>query len=300
MDSAATMSMASPRIADAVDFSRLFMPEMLTPLFHAPAYRTLTEQQRLRYNQLNALYFNEQIMFFEKALARNVLGYFQRSTLPDDLKSGLRQFALEEEQHSAMFLELNRRCSKFYQQRDFHFIRIPKAGAKILEFMSNHPDWFPLLLWLMHLQEERSLFFGRVFLRFQDDLEPSFVAVQRQHLADEVGHVRCDEQLLAEIWPKTTYLLRRVNVRMLVWMIDEYFSVPKRSSVRVVHELIKEFEDLRPRANEICRQLHALGSNAEYRRLLYSVDTVPNSLAKFEAWPEFNLLKTRIFSAAAP
>jgi len=298
MDSAATVLMPSPPVADALDFSRLFMPEMLTPLYHTPAYGTLSEQQRLRYNQLNALYFNEQIMFFEKALARNVLGYFQRSALPEALKSGLRQFADEEEQHSAMFLELNRRCSRLYRQQDFYFIRIPPAGAKLLEFMSKHPLWFPLLLWLMHLQEERSLFFGRVFLQFQEDLEPSFVALQRQHLADEVGHVRWDEQLLAEIWPKTTYLLRRVNVRMLVWMIDEYFSVPKRSSVRVVHELIQEFQDLRPRTNELCQQLNALGSNAEYRRLLYSAETVPNSLAKFEAWPEFNNLRRRIFTGA--
>lgn len=274
------------------------MPEILTPLYHTAAYRTISERQRLRYNQLHALYFNEQIMFFEKALARNVLGYFQRSALPEDLKAGLRQFAEEEEQHSAMFLELNRRCCKFYERRDFYFITIPPVGAKILEFMSKHPLWFPLLLWLMHLQEERSLFFGRVFLRFQEELEPSFVNVQKQHLADEVGHVRWDEQLLAEIWPKTTFLLRSVNVRILVWMIDEYFSVPKRSAVRVVYELIKEFEDLRPRANELSRQLHALGSNAEYRRLLYSAETAPNSLAKFEAWPEFGVLRRRIFTAA--
>ena len=135
--------------------------------------------------------------------------------------------------------------------------------------MSNHPQWFPLLLWLMHLQEERALFFGRVLLQLQDELEPSFVAVQRQHLADEVGHVRWDEQLIAEIWPRTGFLLKRLNVRMLIWMIDEYFSIPKRSSVRVVHALDAGIQSLRPQADELCRQLGTLGSNAEYRRLLY-------------------------------
>lgn len=294
MNSLAAAPMVAPPIADTVDFSRLFMPEMLTPLYHTPAYRSLSERQRLRYNQLNALYFNEQIMFFEKGLARNVLGYFQRSSLPEELRLGLRQFASEEEKHTAMFLDLNRRCSNLYQEQDFYFVRIPPAGAKFLEFMSNHPLWFPLLIWLMHLQEERALFFGRVFLRFQDELEPSFIAVQRQHLADEVGHVRWDEQLIAEIWPRTGFLRRRLNVRMLIWMIDEFFSVPKRSSVRVVHALIQEFEELRPQANELRRQLGALGSNAEYRRLLYSADTVPNSIAKFDAWPEFTLFKRRI------
>ncbi|HEX3716965.1 MAG TPA: diiron oxygenase [Verrucomicrobiae bacterium] len=297
MNNCAAPPIVERPVTDAVDFSRLFMPEILTPLYHTSAYRSLTDRQRLRYNQLNALYFNEQIMFFEKALARNVLGYFQHHPLPAELKLGLRQFALEEERHTAMFLELNRRCSSSYQRRDFYFIRIPPAGANILEFMSNRPLWFPLLLWLMHLQEERALFFGRVFLRFQDELEPNFVSVQRRHLADEVGHVRWDERLLAEIWPKTGIVLRHVNVRMLIWMIDEYFSVPKRSSARVVEALIEEFEELRPKAYELRRQLGELGSNAEYRRLLYSVDTVPNSLAKFDLWPEFKSLKRRLSRA---
>ena len=82
MNSFAAAPMVVPPVADTVDFPRLFMPEMLTPLYHTPAYRSLSERQRLRYNQLNALYFNEQIVFFEKALTRNVLGYFQRSSLP--------------------------------------------------------------------------------------------------------------------------------------------------------------------------------------------------------------------------
>src|SRR5579863_6165045 len=79
-----------------IDFSRLFMPEELAAFYHAPAYGTLSQAQRLRYNQLSALYFNEQTMFFETALARNVLGYFLAKPLPEDLKAGLRLFMAEE------------------------------------------------------------------------------------------------------------------------------------------------------------------------------------------------------------
>jgi hypothetical protein len=75
----------------------------LTNFFFTPAYATLTKVQRLRYNQLNALYFNEQTMFFEKALARNVLSHFLAQPLPGELKAGLQQFLSEEEQHTAMF-----------------------------------------------------------------------------------------------------------------------------------------------------------------------------------------------------
>src|SRR6266403_1763793 len=124
-------------LPETVDFSRRFMPDELTAFYHTPAYASLTEPQRLRYNQLNALYFNEQTMFFEKALARNVLGYFLARPLPEELKSGLRQYMTEEEQHSAMFHGLNLKCAPgMYSRRDFRFIKIPRGAGKILDFIS--------------------------------------------------------------------------------------------------------------------------------------------------------------------
>src|ERR1700690_3552082 len=149
-----------------IDFSRRFMPEELTTFYFTPAYATLTEAQQLRYNQLNALYFNEQTMFFEKTLARNVLGYFLAQQLPGDLKAGLQQFLAEEEQHTVMFQRLTRQCApEIYAQQDFYFIQVPPIAAKILDAISKRPQWFPFFLWLMHLQEERAMFFGRTFLK---------------------------------------------------------------------------------------------------------------------------------------
>lgn len=274
--------------SEPIDFSRRFMPEELTPFYHVSGYSELTESQRLRYNQLNALYFNEQTMFFEKTLAQNVLGYFLRGSISEGLKEGLRQFLREEGEHSAMFRELNLKCSPtFYAHRDFHFIRVPRPLAKILDVVSKHPMQFPFLIWLMHLQEERAMFFGRAFLKAEDSLEPHFVAVQRRHLADEAGHVRWDEALLDWVWPRTARLLRGVNIRLFAWMIGEYFSTPKRSTTRVLAELVREFPDLQPRYDEFCRQLRSLGGNLEYRKALYCPETVPKTFKRFDAWPEF-------------
>jgi P-aminobenzoate N-oxygenase AurF len=275
----------------AIDFSRRFMPEELTTLYFTSAYATLTEAQRLRYNQLNALYFNEQTMFFEKTLARNVLGYFLAQQLPKDLKAGLQQFLVEEEQHTAMFQRLNRQCvPEIYTQRDFYFIQVPPVAAKILDAISKRPHWFPFLLWLMHLQEERAVFFGRTFLKSADSLEPHFVAVQRKHLADEIGHVHWDETLLDWVWPKTNFLLRRFNVRIFAWMIEEYFTTPKRTAMRVMAALINEFPSLQSQYPEFCRQLHALGHDPAYRHSLYCPDNVPMTFKRFDAHPEFNSL----------
>src|SRR5262249_52876512 len=121
MNGASLTGMAQRKASvEGIDFSRPFMPEELTPLFHTPAYLWLNPSQRLRYNQLHALYFNEQTMFFEKALARNVLGYFLAQPLPTGLKSGLRQFLTEEGQHTEMFRALNRQCAPaIYARQDF-------------------------------------------------------------------------------------------------------------------------------------------------------------------------------------
>jgi hypothetical protein len=263
----------------------------LTTFYFTPAYATLTEAQRLRYNQLNALYFNEQTMFFEKTLARNVLGYFLAQQLPGDLKAGLQQFLTEEEQHTAMFQRLNRQCApEIYAQQDFYFIQVPPIAAKILDAISKRPQWFPFFLWLMHLQEERAMFFGRTFLKSADSLEPQFVAVQRKHLADEIGHVRWDEALLDWVWPKTSSPLRRLNVRIFAWMIKEYFTTPKRTAMRIMAALIKEFPSLQSQYPEFCRQLRALGNDPTYRYSLYCPENVPMTFKRFDAHPEFNSL----------
>ena len=147
-----------------------------------------------------------------------------------------------------------------------------------------------MLLWLMHLQEERALYFGQMFLKSSDEIEGHFLAVQRRHVMDEIGHIRWDEALLEWVWPKTGILLRRFNVRFLSWMIKEYFSTPKRSAIRVVTALVQEFPSLQPRLPEFSRQLIALGDNANYRRSLYSRENIPRTLKYFDAWPEFALL----------
>lgn len=284
----ATTSSATPA---TIDFSRPFLPEKLTPLFHTPAYATLTAAQRLRYNQLHALYFNEQTLFFEQALARNVLGHFLARPLPGPLRADLENFLAEEHRHSEMFRRLNRRCApEFYARRDFHFIQVPRPAGALLGFMSRRPHRFPLLLWLAHLQEERSLTAGRLFLAGAATLEPQFVAVQRAHLADEVGHVHCDEILLARVWPHTGPLLRLLNVRLLAWLLGEYFSVPKRAAVRVVAALAAEFPALRPRTAELAGQLRALQHNSAFLRDLYSPANVPGTFRLFDAWPEFRAL----------
>lgn len=284
-----------PERVGGIDFSRLFIPEHLTSLFHTASYEMLTPPQRLRYNQLYAAYFHEQIIFFERALAKRVLAPFLGDSIGEELKAGLRRFMAEEERHSAMFGTLNRRCAPaYYRESDFHFIRISPVASRLLDWMAFRPKMFPLFVWLMLLQEERAVWFSRQFLKAADELEPHFVAVHRAHVADEIGHVRWDEELLDVVWPRTSAPLRRFNARLLGWMIGEFFSTPKRAGLRLVNALADEHPELRGALPEMRRQLLALSGDSAYRASLYSRNIVPETFARFECWPEFRALATAL------
>ena len=230
-------------------------------------------------------------MFFEKSFARTLLASLLREPLPVELKNGLRQFMEEEEQHSEMFRQLNLQCApEYYANRAFHFIKVPAVARKILGVISRQPKLFPAFLWLMHLQEERALFYGRTFVQAGDELEPHFLETQRRHLADEVGHVRWDQTLIDCIWPKTNFILRQLNARFLAWMIGEYFSAPKRAGVRVVDALMEKRPELRPQHQELRQQLLDLEHDHAYRSSFYSPKNVPETFKRFDQWPEFRIL----------
>jgi hypothetical protein len=284
------MRTVTTSIDPAIDFSLCFMPERLTPLYSTPLYSTLTRAQRLRYNQLQALYLNEQILFFERSLTP-VLTHFLKSDLPPKLRRNVEEFAADEERHSAMFRRLNRLCAPDrYANSDFHFIRMPAMARRLTHSMARRPRLFPLTLWLMHIQEERALFLARQFLKCEHAIEPNFLEIQRIHLADEVSHVKTDKQLLDLIWPKTNRLLIYLNVRLLSWLLREYFGPPRRAQLNVVSALALEFPDLQPRLPELHRALIDLRYDRGFLQRMYSRENVPDLFERFDRCPELHSL----------
>jgi P-aminobenzoate N-oxygenase AurF len=279
----------------AVDFGKKFIPEELTPLFYIPLYRSLTAEQLLRYNQLQALYLNEQIIFFETLVGRGVMDALLRESWPDSLGDELRQFWDDERRHSEMFRQLNRRCAPdLYRASDFHFVQARFPWTALLNWATRRPRMFPMFIWLMLLQEERSLFYAKEFIRQAKEIEPNFAETHRLHLADEVGHVRWDERLLDLIWPHANPHLRWANARLLAWMVGEFFSVPKRGQWHVVQGLAREFPELQELMPACRRQWLALPNNDAYQSSLYSRQIAPRSFARFDQWPEFRAMQRAI------
>ncbi len=272
----------------AIDATRPFLPEPLTPLFHAPVYRRLTPSQRLRYNQLHGLYVNEQILFFEEALAGHVLGALLGLRLPAGLDRSLRRFREDERAHSLMFRALNRACAPDrYARGDFRFVQVPAAAWRALGVVGRRPTWFPMLIWLMLMLEERALHYGREILRAVSALEPRFAATHERHLRDEGRHVHWDQEVLDWLWPLTAPALRRMNATLFTWLVGEFFTLPRRGAVAVVRELAVECPELAPRLPELVGELRLLAGRREFHASLYSREIVPRTFSRFDRWPEF-------------
>ena len=275
-----------------IDVRRNFIPEALTPLSFAPVYRELGAHHRLRYNQLQALCFNEQIVFFETVIGQPVMRALLNESWPVDFARRLAEFRDDELRHSEMFRRLNLSAAPgLYAGRDFHFIRAPRASLTLLRWAAGLPRFFALFIWLMLLQEERSLHYSREFIREKASLEPRFVATYRAHLIDEAGHVRCDEELLAACWPRMGKLHRQANAAMLAWMLGEFFSGPRRGQVNVIATLVSEHPELRELEHEMKRQLSALNHDRDYQLSLYSRRIAPRTFAQFDRWPELRALE---------
>jgi hypothetical protein len=281
--------LAGPTGGSRIESNRRFIAEEFTPLFYTREYATLPDAARLRYNQLHALYFNEQVAFFEQEMLGPALTALQRCDLPAELAARLKIFFGEEELHTAMFRALNRRFApEFYATKPYYFIRVARPWRMLVGAMARRPQTFPLLIWLALLQEERSLHFSKGCLEQKSDLEPQFVATHRTHLRDEMGHIGWDEELLDWLWPRTGPALRAMNVRLLRWMLGEFFLLPKRSGRRVVEQLVRDFPQLDAAA--LFRGMRRLKTNPAYLKTLYSREITPRAFARFDAHPEFGLL----------
>jgi len=293
-------AMTGAPTTSSIDVSRRFMPDLLTPLYYTTTFSRLSAEQRLRYNQLHAGYVLEQTIFFESVMARQILRYYASCPLPDGWAEGLLEFIAEEERHSEMFRTLNRRCApQTYDRHDFHFIRVPAASRRVLEAWVRHPGFFPFFLWLMLLEEERSLYYASQFAKAAD-LEPNFVAAQKTHLADEAGHIQWDEKLLDWVWTQTGGWLRWLNARLFQWMVGDYFNMPKRGGLRVLDELAAEFPALRPELPVMRGQVLALAHNHDYHLSTYSRMITPRAFRRFDACPEFRSISKIFFGYQRP
>ena len=269
-----------------IDFSKHFIPERFTPLWHTPSYAGMTPAQRLTYNQLYAMIVNEQIVLFETALASAVLGKCIAVGVPDTLAHRLRVFIADEARHTEMFRRLNRLAAPgYYANSDWHFIRLPPALTLSLTWATRRSSLAPAFLMLMLLEEERSLYLSNGYRQEASSLEPAFVEVHHRHFTDETRHVDCDESLLTLLWSGASRARRTYNARLFGWLIREFFSAPKRGGVRVLDELAVRHPEIGTELRRMKREQRALGGDGPYLCSLFSREIAPRTFAQFDRMP---------------
>ena len=288
-----------------IDFSMPFFPARLTALAHVPSWHLLGNHHQLRYSQLYALYLNEQTVFFEELLATNVLPALYRhpDRIGHELAGDLRRFEAEERRHSGWFRKLNHQVDPSrFRLDEGSYVFIP-AGARmrsVTAWFARRPFTFPCWIWLMLLQEERSIAVAKQCLLERHLLEPTFVDLHRKHLADEVDHVEWDLELVERVWLPMPAWKRRLQARLFGVMMAEFFTAPKRSAKAVLGALIDEFPELETMEPDLHRELHDLGKSRDYHASLYSRETTPRCFKLFDELPEFETIGRYLLAYERP
>ncbi len=288
-----------------LDFSLPFFPARLTALALVPSWRLLEKRHQLRYTQLYALYLNEQTVYFEELLATNVLpALYQRpERIGADLAEDLRRFEVEERQHSRWFREMNHRVdpARFsLEEGRYVFIPVDARMREMTAWFARRPFAFPCWIWLMLLQEERSISVARECLEKNSGLEPGFVALHRKHMADEVDHVQWDIKLVERVWLPLPMWKRRLQARIFGVMMAEFFTTPKRAGKAVLQTLLDEFPELAPLAADLHRELSALATSRDYHASLYSREITPRAFVLFDELPEFKNIGRHLLAYERP
>ena len=292
-----------------IDCTRWFVCPTLTPLYYAPVYRDLSEDQRRRYNQLTAMSFSELIAFFEGTFAASVLaalsaaGGRQNQAEPADtaLATCLSGFLADERKHIGWWRELNRLSDpELYAHMEQRIIRVPAVTRRLLATMTSRPGTFPVVYWIMLALEERSLDISRRTMQMDSAvLEPRYRLIYREHLKDEARHVQIDGHLIERFYAGRSRAVRKWNAWLLSVVIGKFLLPPTRSAVRVARRLACEYPEIATLVPRMIAELHEVGRNPEYHAMMYSRGTTPTLFALFDQFAELHGMR-RVLSSYTP
>lgn len=282
---------------EPIDRTRWFVCPTVTPLYYAPIYAELNDDERLHYNQLTAIYFNELIAYFETSFAASVLAALGRadSSRSEDpqFAAALRQFIADEQEHTRWWQQLTRLSA------------LPNAGAEsraifrasrpmrwVLGTLAARPRMFPAVFWIMLVLEERSLDISRRCLRLDpDSIEPRYREVYRKHLEHEAAHVVLDCELLARYYAPRSPAVRRFNASLFRTVVGRFLLSPVRGGASVVQRLVEERPALASRRPAMLAQLQAVGGSPRYHEMMYSRESTPTAFSLFDQHPEMHPLE---------
>jgi hypothetical protein len=273
-----------------IDQRRIYVCPTLTPLFYSPVYRELTDEQKLRYNQLSAISFNDLILFFERSLTPALESLLlQWGGLSAEFRGEIEGFLADERRHWQLWRRLNSiSMPRQPNTGDYRIVRVGRPLRMLLSVLTFRPQRFPVVVLMMLLLEEHSIEISRRCARLGADvLEPHYRDALRAHLLDEAKHVQLDKRILHELIKPLTHSARRFNSALVQLFVQNLWLRPARAAARVVRVLTDEIPELLPIRARLLAGLGEAGNNPEYRRMMLSPACAPLLFGLLRQYPEF-------------
>jgi len=273
-----------------IDREAYFICPTMTPLYHTELYDHLAEAVRRRYNQLTALSLIELTLFFEEEIATVLLrGLSRWPSLASGLRTYLRHFEEEEARHAGMWRTLLALTEPdWYEHHRWRFLRPGAVSLGILHELARHPRAARWMVWIVLAMEELSLASARRTRHASVSIEPRYRAAYLAHQEDEIRHAQIDWYLIEELRAVASSWGRRIDARIVRWILRRYFLAPVRAGQRVLRELAVECPEIAPLLPEITEQYRCLDRNSAYQAALYSRESHPILFTLFDAYEEFH------------
>lgn len=286
-----------------IDASRPFVPEQHTQLYYTPVYATLSDEQRLRYNQLFGLRLNEYIMTLEAELIERLLAPLRRhpSVRGDSaMLLALDTMVAEERRHHAGFAAFNRACRPdlYPVGSDRFFARLPWWTQAMFSVVGWLAWRYAFAVWYMMAMEEsaKSLALDMVVQPQTPTLgalDPAFVALHRQHMKDETRHVHIDAMLIECCMDDKR---ATTNARLFTAMLEGVVR-PTRggSGAKVIRQLVRDMPALAHREAELIDAVLSLKDDRRFQESLFNRRIMPRTFELFDRTPALaNLGKTMV------
>jgi hypothetical protein len=259
-------------------------PKTINPWFYLPSYSKLPSEVQLRYNQLHALCVNEIFCYFEQGFIKIILKNKLNEEFGkngDLLAKAMGFFCDEEDRHTEMFWRLNESAApEFYPSRKFQFIDTESFSAKARDFVvMNFTSMLLFWVWVAIFFEERTLMYSVEYAKKNhENLSPQFKFIHEQHMIEEARHVQMDEIFIELFFRDQSWFKQKIGALMFEKVLSD-FSVPKRSTKKIVQFLKKEFNssEIHAQIDACVAELPLLATHQEYRRLFFGPASAPRT-----------------------
>lgn len=269
-------------------------PDSLAPWTYLPSYEDLTEDMKLRYNQLHALSINELFIWFEEKLLLPILEQMiQNKAFDADFRIACQNFYNEEIKHSEMFYRLSLTSTpEMYTNSKFYFLKKNLNPARyLMEKSLNFPNLLGLWCWVLIFFEERTLMFSKEFIKAKGQVSQAFSFVHQLHMIEEARHVQMDEHFITRIYSKASPLTRKMTALLFKQVLNS-FSSPRFMSKAIAERMKLEF--IRPLEHDLIDQVLAelskLKTNNKFQYQFFGPHATRETFSQIKNYPEFDHL----------